>query len=97
MINIEDVCCIYSENKGTYARTLDKRDYLLDTTLETLEEELAPDVFFRVSRKYYVNVNAIQDIISYTNSRLQLKLKAAEDQEIIVSRERVKDFKLWLS
>ena len=65
--------------------------------LENLEEELAPDTFFRVSRKYYVNIEAIQDIISYTNSRLQIKLKACEDQEIIVSRERVKDFKLWLS
>ncbi|PHR98760.1 MAG: DNA-binding response regulator [Leeuwenhoekiella sp.] len=97
MINIDDVMCVYSENKGTYARTSDKRDYLLETTLENLEEELAPDTFFRVSRKYYVNIEAIQDIISYTNSRLQIKLKACEDQEIIVSRERVKDFKLWLS
>ncbi|MGO4911895.1 LytR/AlgR family response regulator transcription factor [Leeuwenhoekiella sp. W20_SRS_FM14] len=97
MITIEDVVCFYSENKGTYARTLDKRDYLLDTTLELLENELAPDVFFRVSRKYFVNVQAIQDIISYTNSRLQIKLKSADDLEIIVSRERVKDFKLWIS
>ncbi|MFI8379857.1 LytR/AlgR family response regulator transcription factor [Leeuwenhoekiella sp. NPDC079379] len=97
MVNIEDVVCFYSENKGTYARTLDKRDYLLDTTLEILEDELAPDVFFRVSRKYFVNVQAIQDIISYTNSRLQIKLKSGDDLEIIVARERVKDFKLWIS
>ncbi|MCC4213145.1 LytR/AlgR family response regulator transcription factor [Leeuwenhoekiella parthenopeia] len=97
MITIDEVMCVYSENKGTYVRTRDKRDYLLETTLENLEEELAPDRFFRVSRKYYVNIEAIQDIISYTNSRLQLKLKACEDHEIIVSRERVKDFKLWLS
>ena len=97
MINVIDVVCFYSENKGTYARTLDKRDYLLDTTLELLEDELAPDVFFRVSRKYYININAIEDIVSYTNFRLQIKLQSAKDQEIIVSRERVKDFKVWLS
>ncbi len=97
MVNIEDVMCVYSENKGTYARTRDKRDYLLETTLENLEEELAPDTFFRVSRKFYINIQAIEDIISYTNSRLQLKLQACNDLEIIVSRERVKDFKLWLS
>ena len=97
MINVDDVVCFYSENKGTYARTTDKRDYLLDTTLEILEGELQPDVFFRVSRKYFVNVNSIRDIISYTNSRLQVKLQACDDLEIIVSRERVKDFKFWLS
>ena len=97
MINVDDVVCFYSENKGTYARTTDKRDYLLETTLEILEGELQPDVFFRVSRKYFINVNAIHDIISYTNSRLQVKLQACDDLEIIVSRERVKDFKFWLS
>lgn len=97
LINVEDIVCLYSENKGTYARTREQRDYLLDTTLELLEDELAPDQFFRVSRKYFVNIKAIEDIVSYTNSRLQVKLKSCSDQDIIVSRERVKDFKLWLS
>lgn len=96
IINADEVECFYSENKGTYAATLDGRNYLLDTTLESLEEELSPKIFFRVSRKFYVNINHINDIISYTNSRLQIKLNHFKEQEIIVSRERVKDFKLWL-
>ncbi|SHK32774.1 LytR/AlgR family response regulator transcription factor [Maribacter aquivivus] len=96
IINAEDVECFYSENKGTYAATKDGRNYLLDTTLEQLEEELKPQVFFRVSRKFYVNIDHIKDIVSYTNSRLQIKLKNNPDHEIIVSREKVKDFKLWL-
>lgn len=96
IINADEVECFYSENKGTYAATSDGRNYLLDTTLEHLETELEPSVFFRVSRKFYVNINHIKDIISYTNSRLQIKMNHFKEQEIIVSRERVKDFKLWL-
>ena len=96
LINAEDIECFFSENKGTYAATADGRTYLLDTTLENLEEELAPETFFRVSRKFYVNIRYIQDIIAYTNSRLKVKLKRYNEQEIIVSRERVRDFKLWL-
>tara|TARA_R110002051_G_scaffold122437_1_gene195534 strand:- start:20070 stop:20828 length:759 start_codon:yes stop_codon:yes gene_type:complete len=96
MITIDEIECFYSENKGTYAATVDGRNYLLDTTLELLENELAPQTFFRVSRKYYVNINAIKDMISYTNSRLKIKLNNWDEQEIIVSRERVKDFKVWL-
>ncbi len=96
IINADEVECFYSENKGTYAATTEGRNYLLDTTLENLETELEPKIFFRVSRKFYVNVNHIKDIISYTNSRLQIKLHHFSDQEIIVSRERVRDFKLWL-
>jgi two-component system, LytTR family, response regulator LytT len=96
IINADEVECFYSENKGTYAATTDGRNYLLETTLENLEDDLDPKLFFRVSRKFYVNVTYIKDIISYTNSRLQIKLERFNDQEIIVSRERVKDFKLWL-
>lgn len=96
MIAVDEIECFYSENKGTYAHTVDGRDYLLDTTLEQLEDELEPQHFFRISRKYYINIAAIKDIIAYTNSRLQLKLKSYKEQEVIVARERVKDFKVWL-
>ncbi|RKE97938.1 LytR/AlgR family response regulator transcription factor [Ichthyenterobacterium magnum] len=96
LINIEDIECFYSENKGTYAFTNEGRNYLLDTSLEHLESELEPQVFFRASRKFFVNINAIKDMISYTNSRLQVKLNTFNEQEVIVARERVKDFKNWL-
>lgn len=96
IINADEIECFYSENKGTYAATKEGRNYLMDTTLENLENELSPQIFFRVSRKFYVNINYIKDIVSYTNSRLNIKLNRFNEQEIIVSRERVKDFKLWL-
>lgn len=96
IINADEIECFYSENKGTYAYTTEGRNYLLDATLEQLETELEPEVFFRVSRKFYININHIKDIISYTNSRLKISLSRFKDQEIIVSRERVRDFKLWL-
>ena len=96
LVPIDEIECIYSENKGTYLATIEGRNYLLDTTLELLEEELQPEIFFRVSRKFYVNINSIRDIISYANSRLQVKLNKFNEQEIIVSRERVKEFKDWL-
>lgn len=96
ILNADEIECFYSENKGTYAATEDGRNYLLETTLDQLETELQPEIFFRVSRKFYVNVNHIKDIIAHTNSRLKIKLKRFNEHEIIVSRERVRDFKLWL-
>lgn len=97
LLDVSDVECFYSENKGTYAHTTDGRNYLLDLTLEELENELNPEIFFRVSRKFYVNINYIKDMLSYTNSRLQIKMEHFNEHEVIVSRERVKDFKDWLS
>ncbi|QLE00230.1 response regulator transcription factor [Galbibacter sp. BG1] len=97
LIPLDEVVCFYSENKGTYLHTMENRSYLLDGSLETVQEELNPEKFFRVNRKFCINIDAVKDIISYTNARLQLKLLNFNEQEIIVSRERVKDFKDWLS
>ena len=97
MIPVDEIECFYSENKGTYIHTTNNRDYLMDATLEELEDELSPQIFFRVSRKFYININAIHDMVSYTNSRLQIKLNSYTAQDVIVSRERVRDFKEWLS
>jgi two-component system response regulator LytT len=97
LINIDDIECFYSENKGTYLYTTEGRNYLLDTTLEQLEHELEPQQFFRINRKFFVNIQAIKDMVSYTNSRIQIKLKSFKEQDVIVARERVKDFKAWLA
>mgnify|MGYP002795280119 FL=1 len=96
LVNIDEVECFYSENKGTYAFTNEGRNYLLDSTLEQIETELEPQTFFRVNRKFFININSIKDIISYTNSRLQIKLNKFDEHDIIVARERVKEFKEWL-
>jgi len=96
MVPIDEIECFYSENKGTYAHTVNGRNYLLDITLENLESELDPHVFFRINRKFYVNINSIKDMVSYTNSRLQIKLNHYNEHDVIVARERVKDFKKWL-
>ena len=97
IINIEDICCFYSENKTSYLTTNTGRNYPVDYSLENLENELDPEKFFRINRKSIVNIDCIQDIISYTNSRLELKLNAFKEFQLIVSRERVRDFKNWIS
>lgn len=96
LINIDEIECFYSENKGTYLHTIEGRNYLVDMTLDQLEDELEPQMFYRINRKFFVNINAIRDMVSYTNSRLQIKLNNYNDQEVIVARERVRDFKNWL-
>lgn len=96
MVGIEEVECFFSENKGTYLHTHDNRDYLLDITLEQLETELDPKDFYRVSRKFIVPMKAIKEIQIYSNSRLKVVLPTYRDDEVIVSRERVADFKEWL-
>ena len=96
IIHIDEIECFYSGNKATYIHTNSNRNYLIDDSLEHWQEQLNPEHFFRVNRTFIVHINAIKDIVSYTNSRLKLVLHSYTDTEIIVSRERVKDFKNWI-
>ena len=96
VIGTNEIECFYSENKGTYIHTTDNRDYLIDTTLELLELELDPAEFFRISRKFIVPMKAVREIIVYSNSRLKVMLPSYKADEVIVSREKVSDFKAWL-
>lgn len=96
MITIDEIECFYSENKGTYLHTFDNRNYLLDVTLEQLENELDPQNFYRVSRKFIIPMKAIKEIQIYSNSRLKVILPTYKEDEVIVSREKVTEFKSWI-
>ena len=96
IIHVDEIECFYSENKATYIHTNNNRNYLIDGSLENWQDQIDPEHFFRVNRTFMVHINAIQDIIAYTNSRLKLVLHTFNETEIIVSRERVKDFKSWI-
>ncbi|MFV8336793.1 LytR/AlgR family response regulator transcription factor [Flavobacterium sp. RSP29] len=96
VILTEEIECFFSENKGTYLHTFDNRDYLIETTLELLEQELDPAAFYRVSRKFIVPLKAIKEIVVYSNSRLKVILPSYKEEDVIVSREKVSDFKNWI-
>jgi len=96
VISTDEIECFFSENKGTYIHTFDNRNYLIESTLEVLEQELDPKGFYRISRKFIVPLKAIKEIVVYSNSRLKIILPTYKDDEVIVSREKVSDFKNWI-
>jgi DNA-binding LytR/AlgR family response regulator len=95
-IEIEEILFFFSLEKTTFAQTKDGRKHILDFTLDQLESLLNPTDYFRINRKYIINAKSIQDMISYTNSRLKLVLKTSDDDDVIVARERVQEFKDWM-
>jgi DNA-binding LytR/AlgR family response regulator len=96
MINVDEIALFISMEKSTFIRTCSGRDYGIDFTLEQIEGLIDPKKFFRVNRKFIIDIKSIQDIIAYSNSRLKLKLDVSTDEDVIVSRERVSEFKEWL-
>jgi len=95
-IPIEEILAFYSLEKATFIQTTGNRSYCIDYALDQLEALLDPTIFFRINRKYIVSMQACTNILAWTNSRLRLKIEGINDQDIIVARERVQDFKNWL-
>ncbi len=96
VITTDEIECFYSENKGTYIHTTTNRDYLIDSILEVIQAELNPKDYFRVSRKFIVPLKAINEIQLHSNLRLKVILPTYKGDEVIVSREKVQEFKNWL-
>lgn len=96
IIKIENIDCFYSDDNVTYLRSANS-NYIINDALLTLETKLNCKQFFKVNRKHIINKEAIENITSYTNSRFKIILKNDVETNIIVSREKAKDFKNWLN
>ncbi len=95
-VAVADVLYFYSQDKATFIKTNDARSYVLDYTLEQVQALINPSHFFRICRKYLVHIDAIEDIVAFSNSRLLLQLKHLKERDAVVSREKVSEFKTWL-
>jgi DNA-binding LytR/AlgR family response regulator len=70
--------------------------YPIEYTLDQLETMLQPKNFFRINRKIILNIQSIEKVTTYFNSRLSITTKFLDSDAKIVSRDRVNDFKKWL-
>ncbi len=92
----EEITFFFSEERVTLLQTEEGKKYVLDATLEQVESQVDPKLFFRINRKYLCSYASISDIFTYSNSRLKIKLHNCQDDDILVSREKTSTFKNWL-
>ena len=95
-LNISEIAYVYSEEKNNYLVTFDGQKYIIDSSLDVLNEELNPQVFFRISRGCIVAMKSIKSIIKQPGGRLRIVTIPESHFEMTVSRSRVDDFLLWL-
>jgi DNA-binding LytR/AlgR family response regulator len=99
LFEVSEIAYFFSLDKGIYLRTFQGNSCNLDFTLDKLEEMLDPKLFFRINRKYLVNIRSIANMVAWSRSRIKLELKPKADDEIdtVVSIDRSGEFKKWLN
>lgn len=86
----------FSLEKSTFILESTGKTYDINYSLEQVEKLVDPALFFRISRKHIININAISDIIYYSGSRLKLKITNSHDDDILVSRSKIAEFRRWI-
>lgn len=96
-IRTEDISIFFTEGRLTFIKTKENRKYVLPHSIETLSHSLLdPQRFFRVNRATIVAFDDISEMYSYFGGRIKLVLNTPFEKEIIVSRDKVAEFKRWL-
>ena len=96
IVPVKEIDYVFLDLKTVYFKLLDGSSIAVPYNLEELEEQLDPQYFFRVNRQYILNINSIESIHKYFNEKSKIILKRDRDAEVIVSRIKMPQFKLWV-
>lgn len=97
LVDVNDIAWFYSMNKSVFIQTNENKSFGIDTSLDQLEKDLNPEQFFRVNRKYILNIKCIADMYRLSKSRIKIKTQPDCYDDVIVSSERASIFKEWLN
>lgn len=98
MISIDagDIAYIFSENGFSFLRTNDNQKYILDYSMDELEKELSPKIFFRANRQYILSQHSITAIHPWFNQKLKIEVKPSTEEHLVISRDKANAFKAWM-
>ena len=95
-VMVNDINHIVLKNRIVAIQLNNNTSLNIPYTMDELEKQLNPKTFFRANRQYLININHILSISNYFNNRLIIRLKGYDNEEIIISRDKVAEFKAWL-
>lgn len=95
-IDVENISFFYTDEKLNFFKTKDNLKYIVDYTMDELETFVDPKRYFRINRQFLIAIDGVRNMHNYFNGRILLQLTPDIDKEVIISRERVNDFKDWM-
>ncbi|MDQ6531485.1 LytTR family DNA-binding domain-containing protein [Flavobacterium sp. LHD-85] len=95
-VDVSDIDFIYSEFKTSNLFLKSGVIISIPQTMEELEQELDPNIFFRANRQFFIRAESIKSIANYFNAKLKIQLKLDPEREVIISREKTPFFKQWM-
>lgn len=95
-LSVDDVAYFFSRNKLSFLKTRDEHEWLVDYTMDELSQMLDPRRFFRLNRQVIAELRAVDKVHLYFNGKLKINLRPVFEEEVVVSREKAGELKVWL-
>lgn len=95
-LKVEDIAYFYLENEAVYCRTHKNESYALDQSLDKIELQLNPEMFFRANRQFLISRRAVRSARQHLHRKLRLELFPFPASVVLVSKTKAGQFKKWL-
>jgi len=97
-VDEKEVAYFSASGKYLFLYTVDGNSYIYDDTIRDISRRLNPSLFFKINRKFIINIHSIEEIIRHSSQKIELKLKSVLEEEapILISKNIIPSFKTWL-
>jgi two-component system LytT family response regulator len=92
----EDIAFLYSNNGVVKAFTSDRKTFTMDHTLDQIAVMLDPGIFFRANNQFIISKKAVRNLGFWFNRRHSINLKMQTPEKIVISKEKVTEFRSWI-
>lgn len=96
-ISVDNIACVYCTDRKTDIITNDGKSIRYNRPLDAIMSDLNPTKFIRANKQFIISRDAVADITVWFDNRLRVRLSVATPEEIYVAKNRVSEFKSWLT
>ncbi|GAB3900565.1 LytR/AlgR family response regulator transcription factor [Spirosoma agri] len=95
LLQSSKICYIYRQRDLIYVQAKDMK-YLLNRTLDKIEQELDSTEFYRANRRFLINRKSIVHIELLQARKLGVNLDPPIQEPVIISKAKASDFLRWM-
>lgn len=92
---ISDILYVVERNKRVYLITKEGSE-VIEQSVDEMEELIHSNKYFRINSRYLVRFSVIEAMYPHSFEKIRVKLNPVAKEDVIVAKEKVAAFKLWL-
>jgi DNA-binding LytR/AlgR family response regulator len=95
LLPLSDIAFIRADGVLLYAFDFNSKKYPLTGTLIATEQQLNPEIFFKINRSEIISIHAIEKIAPHIGDRLAVYIKG-QKEFVVTSTQKTAVFRKWI-